>query len=102
MILVPPLGKEIPPTQCYLIIGPALHDIRSSPDDDVEMITQQCKGKNLNAEDPRQFLQPVTNPFFAMRVIFSRSLFAAAQMRPTNTPIDLGRIKAINENALVA
>jgi hypothetical protein len=54
----------------------------------MQMIAHHGKAQNIHSKDTCKKLQPLPNPFSAMRVILFRLPILPAQMRPADTAID--------------
>ena len=81
------LGKQSPPPQSDLVIGPSFHNIRPGSDDDMKMIAEHGKAKDIQRKDPSQFLQSFSNPLFAVGVIISGSTVPPAEKCATYASI---------------
>ena len=78
-------GIELQPTPGDLLVVPTGHPLRQSPDDHVEVVRHHRTGADLDAEEPRNFLDAVVHPSAAVLVIATREEVLAAEKGAAHT-----------------
>jgi hypothetical protein len=87
LIFDPFTRENLKPTQSDLLIRPSLGDVGSIAQNNVQVIGEDGVRQNIDGEDGGKFFDSLSNPLFAVGVIFSREIVDAAQECPANASL---------------
>jgi hypothetical protein len=74
--------KNLQPAERNLSIGPSGNHIRPVSKDHMQVVGENGIGKYINPKDRRQFLNPLSNPFFSVGIVFPGNAINSTQVCP--------------------